>query len=80
MNSWKKRIREYNQENNIVTLSFQSGGDIQNQNDNNNKTSNVPALNDPYFEKITLNGKDYQLNDRRTMQMLKTIVNYYENK
>ena len=33
MNSWKKRIQEYNQENGIVTLPFQSGGDIQNENE-----------------------------------------------
>ena len=80
MNSWKKRIQEYNQENNIVTLPFQSGGNNQNQNDNDNGTSKVPSLNDPYFNKITLNGKDYSLNEKYTMQILKKIVNYYENR
>ena len=76
MNSWQKRIQEYNQENDIVTLPFQSGGVIQNE-DNN---FSIPQLNDPYFDKITLNGKDYPLNERTTMQILKSIVNYYENK
>ena len=81
MNSWQKRIQEYNQENDIVTLPFQSGGDIQtqNQNDNDNGTSNIPSLDDSYFDKITLNGKDYPLNEKYTMQILKKIVKYYEN-
>jgi hypothetical protein len=79
MNSWKKRIQEYNQENDIVTSPFQSGGDIQNQNYINNKTSNIPSLNDPYFKKLTLNGIEYQLNDKHTMQILKKIIKYYEN-
>ena len=79
MNSWQKRIQEYNQENDIVTLPFQSGGDIQNtnQNDNNNSTSDV---SDTYFNSITLNGKDYPLNEKNTMQILKKIINYYNNK
>jgi hypothetical protein len=80
MNSWKKRIQEYNQEHNIVTLPFQSGGDIQNENADINSFSNVPSLSDPYFEKIKLNGKEYSLNERSTMQILKSIVNYYENR
>ena len=77
MNSWKKRIQEYNQENDIVTLPFQSGGDSQDKNGGNNVS--IPPLTDPYFEKITLNGKDYPLNDKYTMQILKKIVKYYEN-
>lgn len=79
MNSWKKRIQEYNREHNIVTLPFQNGGDIQNQNYNDNGISKVPSLNDPYFKKLTLNGTDYLLNEKRTMRILKNIVNYYEN-
>ena len=73
MNSWKKRIQEYNQENNIVTLPFQSGGDIQNQ----SRNSNTPSLESDYFKNITLNGKEYLLNDKNTMQILKKIINYY---
>lgn len=78
MTSWKKRIQEYNQENDIVTLPFQSGGNIHNeQNENNNSTSDV---SDTYFNSITLNGKDYPLNEKSTMQILKRIINYYNNK
>ena len=77
MNSWKKRIQEYNQENDIVTLPFQSGGNIQN--DNVDQTSNIPPLNSTYFKNITLNGREYPLNNKNTMQILKKIVNYYNN-
>ena len=78
MNSWKKRIQEYNQENDIVTLPFQSGGSIQNElNENDNSTSDV---SDNYFNNLTLNGKDYPLNEKNTMQILKRIINYYNNK
>ena len=80
MNSWQKRIQEYNQVNGIVTLPFQSGGVIQNQNENGDNNFSIPQLNDPYFDKITLNGKEYPLNEKATMQILKKIVNYYENK
>ena len=75
MNSWKKRIQEYNQENDIVTLPFQSGGDIQN--DHNSQTSTIPSLDSTYFKNITLNGQEYSLNDKNTMQILKRIINYY---
>ena len=77
MNSWKKRIQEYNHEHNIVTLPFQSGGDIQNE--NVERTSNIPSLDSTYFKNITLNGQEYPLDDKKTMQILKKIVNYYNN-
>ena len=77
MNSWKKRIQEYNQEHNIVTLPFQSGGDIQNQSQNQSQNSNTPSLDSGYFKNITLNGKDYPLHEKKTMQILKRIINYY---
>jgi hypothetical protein len=72
MNSWQSRIKKYNEENNIVTLPFQSGGEIQN--------SNVPLLKDPYFDSITLNNKTYSLKDKQTMQILKKIIMYYNKK
>ena len=73
MNSWKKRIQEYNQENDVVTLPFQSGGNIQNQ----SRNSNTPSLESDYFKNITLNGNDYPLHEKKTMQILKRIINYY---
>ena len=76
MNSWQKRIQEYNQENDIVTLPFQNGGEIQNINMNGGAT--IPSLNDPYFQKITLNNKEYPLNEKNTVQLIKKIITYYE--
>jgi hypothetical protein len=76
MNSWKKRIQEYNQENDIVTLPFQSGGDIQNQHQN----SNIHSLDSTYFKNITINGIEYPLHEKKTMQILKRIINYYNDK
>jgi hypothetical protein len=72
MNSWQMRIKKYNEENNIVELPFQNGGKIQN--------SNIPPLTDTYFNSITLNGKQYSLKEKQTMQMLKKIIMYYNKK
>ena len=76
MNSWQMRIKKYNEENNIVTLPFQNGGKIQNSNEN----TNIPPLTDTYFNSITLNGKEYSLKNKQTMQMLKKIIMYYNKK
>ena len=76
MNSWKKRIQEYNQENDIVTLPFQSGGDIKNQ----HQKSNIHSLDSTYFKNITINGIEYPLHEKNTMQILKRIINYYNDK
>lgn len=72
MNSWQTRIKKYNEENNIVTLPFQNGGKIQN--------SNIPPLTDTYFNSITLNNKTYPLTDKKTVQILKKIIMYYDKK
>jgi hypothetical protein len=76
MNSWRTRIQEYNEENNIVTLPFQNGGNIQNAIMNGGAP--IPSLNDPYFQKITLNNKEYPLNQKSTVQLIKSIITYYE--
>jgi hypothetical protein len=76
MSSWRTRIQEYNEENNIVTLPFQNGGEIQNANTNGSVTT--PSLNDLYFQKITLNNKEYSLNQKSTVQLIKRIITYYE--
>ena len=75
MNSWQSRIQEYNSENNIVTLPYQEGGDVQTSNN-----INIPPLDHPYFNSITLNGIQYSLKDRHTVQMIKKIINYYNEK
>ena len=73
MNSWKARLKNYNIENNIVQLdAFQKGGDIQNLENNI-----IPSLDDKYYNTITLNGVSYSLDNKKTVQMIKKIINYY---
>jgi hypothetical protein len=74
MNSWKARVQEYNEENNIVTSPFQTGGDS-----NNGQTSlDIPKIDDPYYNQITINGKLYSLKNRNTVQLIKKIIAHYD--
>jgi hypothetical protein len=73
MNSWKQRIQNYNEENNIVIVPFQTGGTIQ----HSNVARTVPPLTDSYFNEITLNGKTYSLKNKKTVKIIGEIINYY---
>tara|TARA_B100000963_G_C22438113_1_gene585270 strand:- start:454 stop:684 length:231 start_codon:yes stop_codon:yes gene_type:complete len=76
MNSWKARLKNYNIENNIVQLDeFQKGGAIQ-----NSENSIIPSLDDEYYNTITLNGVSYSLENKTTVQMIKKIINFYNEK
>ena len=41
------------------------------------QTYKIPELNDEYYNIITLNNKSYSLNDKTTVQLIKKIINYY---
>ena len=71
MNSWKLRLRKYNRENNIVQV--QTGGDPL-------KIYNIPDINDTYYNNIVLDNVSYSLNDKKTVQLIKQIINYYNKK
>jgi hypothetical protein len=67
MDSWRLRLKKYNEENNIVTL--QKGG--------NSDADKIPEFNDEYYNNIILNNKSYSLKDKTTVQLIKKIINYY---
>lgn len=74
MNSWKARVQEYNEENNIVTSPFQTGGE---SNEERNRVA-IPSIDDTYYNNITINGKSYSLKNRNTVQLIKKIIAHYD--
>jgi len=76
MNSWKARVQEYNEENNIVTSPFQTGG---NSDKGQQHTVTIPSIDDTYYNNITINGKSYSLKNRDTVQLIKKIIAHYDN-